>query len=75
MPEAAIEQDVSGRVVARYDVGVTGQATAIEFVNRPPAALAGAVRDWLRGCLFEPAQLNGRLVPVRQEQSFLFVLR
>ncbi len=75
MPEAAVEQDVSGRVVARYDVLVTGEVGAIEFINRPPEALAGAVRDWLRGCLFEPAMLNGHHVPVRQEQSFLFVLQ
>ena len=75
MPAEAVEQDLGGRVVARYDVGVDGVASAIEFVNRPPEALAGAVRAWLRGCLFEPALLNGRPVPARQEQSFLFVLR
>lgn len=75
MPEEAVEQEVSGRVVARFDVGVSGVVSQIEFVNRPPEALAGAVRDWLRGCLFEPAMLNGRRVPARQEQSFLFILR
>ena len=75
MPDEARLRGVTGRVVAHYDVGPDGVVKDVAFPDAPEPLLAGAVRAWLRGCLFEPAVLNGHRVPGRVKQAFNFVLR
>lgn len=75
MPDEARLRGVTGRVVARYDVGPDGIVKDFAFADGPDPLLAGAVGAWLRGCLFDPAVLNGRRVPGRVQQTFDFVIR
>jgi outer membrane biosynthesis protein TonB len=74
MPEEARQLDLSGDVLARYDVAPDGTVAGVEVDPRAEPVLAEAVRSWLRGCLFDPAVQDGRSVPGHAEQTFRFVL-
>jgi outer membrane biosynthesis protein TonB len=75
MPEEAIESGITGRVEVTYEVDAQGVVGAIGMEGSPPPLLAGAVRGWLSGCLFEPAIQDGRRAASRVRQAFVFKIR
>jgi hypothetical protein len=75
MPDRAIDHEVAGRVTASYLVDEDGVAVEVSVEPGAPPILARAVRDWVKGCLFVPAQQGGKRTSARVKQSFLFEIR
>ena len=69
------------RLSAVQALGLVHDASAVpelaHIVDDPaaPPILMEAVRNWLLECAFVPAQLDGRAVPVKIVQPFIFRLR
>jgi len=75
MPWRAYDLDLKGRVTATWQVDADGVAADVEIAPGAPPLLARAVRDWLHGCLFVPAQQGGKRTTAALKQSFLFEIR
>jgi hypothetical protein len=75
MPARAFDLDMTGRVSATWTVDTDGVANDVDIVRGAPPLLTRAVRDWLHGCLFVPAQQGGKRTTAVLKQSFLFEIR
>jgi hypothetical protein len=75
MPQRAYDLDLTGRVSATWLVDTDGVATNVDIARGATPLLARAVRDWLQGCLFVPAQQGGKRTTAVLKQSFLFEIR
>jgi Gram-negative bacterial TonB protein C-terminal len=72
MPALAVEHDITGRVDAEFVVDDQGVVVQMTFEPGAPSILQRSVREWLRGCLFTPAQQGGRRAAAHVRQAFLF---
>lgn len=75
MPEQAVERSITGRVEVSYEVDADGVVSSIALERDAPLLLSRSVKSWLQGCLFEPATQDGRRVPARVKQAFVFRIR
>lgn len=74
-PAALLHERATGRVRARFVVGVTGRAEGapeIVFATRPE--FASSVRTFLARARYRPALIGGKAVPQLVEQEFVFEL-
>ena len=75
MPDRAIDGGVTGKVDASWVVDEIGQPSDVHIEPGAHPVLAWAVRNWIRGCLFLPAQQGGRRTTARVKQTFLFEIQ
>ncbi|HUJ29580.1 MAG TPA: energy transducer TonB [Myxococcales bacterium] len=75
MPEFAADREITGRVEVEYTVDSWGIASDVVQARDAPLVLSNAVRAWLAGCAFEPATDQGRPVPARVRQAFVFKIK
>jgi TonB family protein len=73
-PAQARDNGKEGRVVLDICIDAEGRIADVRIIHDPGSGLAQAALEYVRGCVWEPAKVQGRPVPVRIRKPVVFRL-